>query len=131
MRLLLDTHIALWAVTDDPRLSDAARKLITDKANEIFVSVATLWEISIKFSMGRDRPNSMPIGSETAQGYFVAAGYKLLDIAAAHVHALKNLPPVHNDPFDRILLAQAYEIPLRFLTHDQILPLYGDYVMKV
>jgi PIN domain nuclease of toxin-antitoxin system len=131
LRLLLDTHIALWAVSDDPRLSDAARKLISDKDNEVFVSVATLWEIAIKYSLGRDRPNSMPIGSETAQGYFRAAGYKFLDIAVAHVHALQNLPPVHNDPFDRILLAQAYEVPLRFLTHDQILPLYGDYVMKV
>jgi PIN domain nuclease of toxin-antitoxin system len=47
------------------------------------------------------------------------------------VHALQHLPPVHSDPFDRILLAQAYEGPLRFLTHDQILPLYGDYVLKV
>ncbi len=131
MRLLLDTHIALWAVTDDPRLSATARNLIGDRANEVFVSVATLWEISIKFSLGRDRQNAMPIGSEPAQEYFLAAGYKLLDIVAAHVHALHNLPPVHNDPFDRILLAQAYETPLRFLTHDQTLPLYGDYVMKV
>ncbi len=131
MRLLLDTHIALWAVTDDPRLSDIARKLISDKANQVFVSVATLWEISIKFSFGRERQNAMPIGSETAQEYFLAAGYKLLDIVAAHVHALHNLPPVHNDPFDRIMLAQAYEMPLRFLTHDQVLSLYGDYVMKV
>ncbi len=131
MRLLLDTHVALWAVSDDPRLSDIGRRLIADPANEIFVSVATLWEISIKFSLGRDRPNAMPIGSETAQEYFLSAGYKLLDVAAAHVHALQTLPPVHNDPFDRILLAQAYEIPLRFLTHDQILPLYGDYVLKV
>jgi PIN domain nuclease of toxin-antitoxin system len=131
LRLLLDTHIALWAVSDDPRLSDTARKLIADKSNEVFVSVATLWEIAIKFSLGRDRPNSMPIGSQAAQGYFRSAGYKILDLAAVHVHALQNLPPVHNDPFDRILLAQAYEVPLRFLTHDQILPLYGDYVMKV
>jgi len=131
LRLLLDTHVALWAVSDDPRLSDTGRKLIADRTNEIFVSVATLWEISIKFSLGRDRPNAMPIGSETAQEYFLSAGYKLLDVAAAHVHALRNLPTVHNDPFDRILLAQAYEVPLRFLTHDQILPLYGDYVLKV
>jgi len=131
LRLLLDTHVALWAVSDDPRLSDIGRTLIADRANEIYVSVATLWEISIKFSLGRDRPNAMPIGSETAQGYFLSAGYKLLDVAAAHVHALQNLPPVHSDPFDRILLAQAYEVPLRFLTHDQILPLYGDYVLKV
>ena len=103
MRLLLDTHIALWAVSDDPRLSEPGRKLIADRANEIFVSVATLWEISIKFSLGHDRSNAMPIGSETAQDYFLSAGYKLLDITAAHVHALQNLPPVHNDPFDRIL----------------------------
>jgi PIN domain nuclease of toxin-antitoxin system len=73
----------------------------------------------------------MPIGSETAQEYFLAAGYKLLDISASHIHALQNLPLGHNDPFDRILIAQAYEIPLRFLTHDPILSLFVDYVMKV
>ena len=131
MRLLLDTHVALWAVSDDPRLSDIARKLIADRANEIFVSVATLWEISIKFGLGRDRVNAMPIGSDTARAYFLSAGYKLLDISSAHVQALQHLAPIHNDPFDRILLAQSYEMPLRFLTHDQVLPLYGDYVMKV
>ena len=66
----MDTRVALGAVSDDPRLSDIARRLIADRANEIFVSVATLWEISIKFSLGRDRPNTMQIGSETAQEYF-------------------------------------------------------------
>ena len=131
MRLLLDTHVALWAVTDDPRLSEHGRKLIGDRGNDIFVSVATLWEIAIKFSLGRDRANAMPLGSETAQDYFTRAGYRLLDITAAHVHALQQLPPVHADPFDRLLLAQAYECPLRFLTHDQVLPLYGDFVTRV
>ena len=131
MRLLLDTHIALWAVTDDARLSDAARKMISDRGNDIFISVATLWEISIKFSLSRGGPNAMPIGAAAAKEYFLAAGYKILDITAAHVGALDHLAPVHNDPFDRILLAQAYEGPLRFLTHDQVLPMYGDFVSKV
>jgi PIN domain nuclease of toxin-antitoxin system len=131
LRLLLDTHVALWAVTDDPRLSAEARTLIADVNNEVFVSVATLWEISIKFSLSGTRSGGMPIGSEAAQKHFTESGYTLLAITAAHVHALNKLPPIHGDPFDRILLAQAYEMPLRFLTHDQILSKYGDYVLRV
>jgi PIN domain nuclease of toxin-antitoxin system len=131
VRLLLDTHIALWAITSDRRLSATARKLIADPAHDIFFSVVSLWEISIKHAQGRGKPGGMPINARTAQDLFQQSGYLLLDILAAHIHALANLPPIHNDPFDRLLLAQAYETPLRFLTHDQILPLYGDYVLSV
>jgi len=131
LRLLLDTHIALWAISDDPRLSDLARSLIADPENPVFVSIASLWEIGIKYARARGRPNDMPIGSKAAQNYFQAAGYHMLPVSAAHVHALQDLPPLHNDPFDRMLLAQAFETPLRLLTRDHVMPSYGDYVLSV
>ena len=81
MRLLLDTHIALWAVADDRRLSAKARTLIVDPANEIVVSAASLWEIAIKHALARGAPNDMPISALEALGYFREAGYELLDIA--------------------------------------------------
>ena len=131
MRLLLDTHIALWAISDDQRLSARARTMIGDPANDVFVSVASLWEIAIKYARRRGGPNDMPIGSEAAEGYFRASGYSLLDLSASHIHALAKLPDLHNDPFDRILLAQAFEEPLHLLTHDQMLPRYGAFVTEV
>lgn len=131
MRLLLDTHIAIWAVIDDPKLSDTARRLIADLGNEVYVSVVSLWEISIKHARVRTKPSGMPVTALMAHNAFQAAGYRMLEMTPAHVHALANLAPIHNDPFDRMLLAQAYEVPLRLLTHDQVMPLYGDYVLGV
>lgn len=131
MRLLLDTHVALWAIADDPKLSRTARQMIGDLGNDVFVSVATLWEIAIKFARARGGPNDMPLGSRDAQAYFAQAGYSILAISPAHVHAMAELPGIHSDPFDRMLLAQAYEGPFRFLTHDRLLPRYGDYVQEV
>jgi hypothetical protein len=78
LRLLLDTHIALWTLTDDPRLSQAARALILDPANEVCVSAVTLWEIAIKHGPGREGPGAMPIGAHDAQVLFGAAGYSLI-----------------------------------------------------
>lgn len=97
----------------------------------MFVSVASLWEIAIKCAGRRGDANDMPIGSSEADGYFRASGYGILDVSAKHVHALETLPDLHSDPFDRLLLAQAFETPLRLLTHDKVLPPYGDYVLAV
>jgi PIN domain nuclease of toxin-antitoxin system len=131
VRLLLDTHIALWAVVDDLRLRTNAAELIADQANEIFVSTATLWEIAIKHALARGGPNDMPISAQDAHGYFREAGYALLDITPAHAVAVEELPALHADPFDRILVAQALTVPLRLLTHDQRVARYNDTVILV
>ncbi len=131
MRLLLDTHIALWAIVGDSRLSAKARDLIADPANEIVVSAASLWEIAIKHALARGAPNDMPISGLEALGYFRDAGYELLDISPAHVVAVESLPMLHADPFDRILVAQALSVPLRLLTHDPKVAAYSDTVIAV
>ncbi len=129
MNLLLDTHIALWAIADDPRLSSQAKDLIADPANEVFVSAASVWEIAIKHALARDHVNDMPISGQTALGYFREAGFTLLDISAAHAAAVETLPLLHADPFDRILLGQARSVPLRLLTQDGKLAAYSDSVL--
>ena len=122
MNLLLDTHVALWAITDSPRLSSEARRLIASEQTTVFVSVASLWEISIKHSLGR---GDMPIGAQEAMGYFRASGYRLLAIAPEHAIAVADLPPHHYDPFDRMIVAQALVEPLRLVTHDAKVQLYS------
>ena len=131
MRLLLDTHIALWAVTDDPRLPVKAAETIADPANDIFVSVASLGEIAIKHALARGRPTDMPISARQALGHFSAAGYDLLDIEPSHAVAVEALPKLHADPFDRILVAQALTVPLRLMTHDARVARYSDTVITV
>lgn len=131
MRLLLDTHIALWAVADDPRLTQAARNLIAAPANAVVISVVTLWEIAIKHALARGRPNDMPLSADQAFDYFTASGYELLPIAPEHVLTVETLPPLHGDPFDRMLIAQALAVPLRLLTHDERLGRYSDTVILV
>lgn len=131
MRLLLDTHIAIWAIIDVPALPAKARKMITDPAHEVFVSLVTLWEIAIKHPAARRRGASFPMATEPAETAFRNSGYTMLDITAAHIHAVASLPLFHNDPFDRLLIAQAKETPLRLLTDDGIIPRYGDYVLSV
>lgn len=128
VRLLLDTHVALWAIADSPQLPAKARRLILDPDNEIFVSAASVWEISIKHSLGR---GSMPVAGDEALQYFRDAGYVLLPISAEHAAAVESLPPHHADPFDRILLAQAVHEPLHLLTHDAVLARYDAPVLLV
>ncbi len=131
MRLLLDTHVALWAIADHPNLSGKARRLIEDPDNEIVVSVATVWEIAIKHALARGGPNDMPISGQQALVYFKEAGFTVLDIAPAHVATLETLAPLHADPFDRMLVAQALSVPLRLLTRDQRVAAYSDVVIPV
>jgi PIN domain nuclease of toxin-antitoxin system len=128
--LLLDTHIALWAVTDDLHLSEAARALIVEPANEVFISVAAIWEITIKHALRR-RVSAMPVSAQTALHDFLAAGFLMLDIVPAHVLALEALPGLHGDPFDRIMVAQALSTPLRLLTRDTKIAAYSDTIIVV
>jgi PIN domain nuclease of toxin-antitoxin system len=128
MRLLLDTHIALWAISDDPKLSGSARALITAPENEIVVSAASLWEIAIKHSLGR---SNMPVSAADALKWFRESGYRLLAISPEHTVSVESLPLLHTDPFDRILIAQSLHEPLRLLTHDAMVARYSDMVMLV
>ena len=128
MRLLLDTHIALWAIADDRQLPRQARDLILAEQNEVCVSAASVWEIAIKHSLGRQ---DMPISGKQAAAWFHAAGYRFLPISAAHAAAVEGLPAIHTDPFDRLLVAQALTEPLRLLTHDRTVARYSDTILLV
>jgi len=131
MKLLLDTHIALWAVVDDKRLSPTARELIGGTANDVFVSAATVWEIAIKHALARGGPNDMPVSGAEALGYFQDAGYELVAISAADAAAVETLPRLHADPFDRLLIAQAVTVPFRLLTHDARVARYNPSIILV
>lgn len=128
MRLLLDTHIALWAITDSPRLSQEARSLIESPDNEIWISAVSIWEIAIKHSLKRE---SMPVSGSEALHWFRVSGYRELAITAHHATGIGYLPPLHTDPFDRLLVAQALEEPFRLLTHDSVLKNYSDSIIVV
>jgi PIN domain nuclease of toxin-antitoxin system len=131
LRLLLDTHIAVWAMTNSPKLSGHARMLIADPSNGIVVSVASLWEIAIKFALKRGAESAIPLSALDAAEHLDGAGYEVLDIKPAHVVALESLPLLHGDPFDRMLVAQALAEPLRLLTHDARVAAYSDSIIEV
>lgn len=128
MNLLLDTHVALWAITDHPSLSTPARELILSPRATVWISVASIWEISIKHSLGR---GDMPISGDAAIQYFRAAGYQFLSIEPEHAAAIESLPKHHQDPFDQLLVAQALIEPMRLLTHDNTVARYNDTIVLV
>lgn len=128
MNLLLDTHVALWALTDSPKLPAAARALIADSRNTVWVSAVSVWEIAIKHSLKR---TDMPISGVEALAHFRNAGYLLLDVSPDHAAAIESLAPHHADPFDRLLVAQALTEPLRLITHDTTVALYSDTIIAV
>jgi PIN domain nuclease of toxin-antitoxin system len=128
VNVLLDTHIALWAIADSPRLPQTARALILAQTNTIYVSIASIWEIGIKHSLRR---GDMPVSGETALHYFRDAGYRILPIEAEHAVAVEALPLHHQDPFDRLLVAQALTEPLRLISHDRQVAQYSDTVILV
>lgn len=128
MNLLLDTHVALWAITDSPKLPKKARELIASPKSTVWVSAANLWEIAIKHSLGR---GDMPVSSRDAMRYFKESGYRTLPVEAEHAIAAEELPNHHQDPFDRILVAQALVEPMRLMTHDPLVALYSDTIIKI
>ena len=128
MNLLLDTHIALWAITDSPRLSARARELLADPSAVVWVSVASVWEIAIKHRLGR---GDMPVSGTDALRYFGESRFKNLPVQGPHAAALDTLPLVHTDPFDRLIVAQALIEPMRLLTHDATVASYSDTILRV
>jgi PIN domain nuclease of toxin-antitoxin system len=131
MRLLLDTHVALWSVTADDRLSSTARALVKDVSNSISVSVASLWEIAIKHAIRRRGAPAMPVSSRQAADWFSEAGFEILDACANHVFAIEELPPLHADPFDRLIVAQARSEGMTLLTSDAVVAKYPGAVRQV
>ncbi len=128
MNLLLDTHVALWAIADSPKLPLKARELIASPRTNVWISTASIWEIAIKYSLGR---GDMPISGQAALRYFSESGYRQLPIEAEHAVAIEDLPAHHSDPFDRILVAQALVEPMRLMTHDATVALYSDTIIKI
>lgn len=128
MNILLDTHIALWAITDSPRLPIKVRETIQQPKVNIWVSVVSLWEITIKHGLAR---GDMPISGDAALRYFQQSGYQILSIEAEHVLAVATLESHHQDPFDRLLVAQAMTEPMHLITHDKIVAQYSPSIMLV
>lgn len=127
MRLLLDTHVAIWALVSPALIPAVIADLIADEDNEIYISAASIWEIGIKFALGK--PSAPPFSAKDAISYFAEAGFLSLPVTAAHAAAVENLPPLHTDPFDRLLVAQAITEPLRLISHDAKVAAYGSMVL--
>jgi len=126
MRVLLDTHILLWWLTDDRRLPKDADKIIKDPDNAIFVSAASIWEVAIKASLGQIEADPLAI-----QSAIEPSGFTELPITGKHAAQVAKLPSHHRDPFDRMLVAQSLAEPMRLLTGDAMLAKYGDMVLAV
>jgi len=123
VKILLDTHILLWAISDSDKLSEEHRRIIENPDNVIFISIATLWELTIKQSLGKiDLPDSF-LSDLTHNGY------ETMKIEVSHLIELKKLPLHHRDPFDRILIAQAISENCKLLTTDhEILKYNGNFL---
>lgn len=120
MRLLLDTHTLLWWLSDDQQLGSRARELIADPANDVLISVVSLWDVVVKLRVGKLRAD---IGEITAAAR--AQGFALLGITPAHLSVLAELPMHHRDPFGHLLIAQAMVEQALFVSSDQAAPLFG------
>lgn len=133
MKALLDTHIILWALTEDKKLPQRARLILSQKENEIWYSTASVWEVTIK---NMNHPDHMPISGRQLTKYCLRAGYQMLSIQDKHVHVLEELQrmenvPAHKDPFDRIMIAQAKAENMMFVTHDSLLLGYREECVAV
>ncbi|KAB0496393.1 type II toxin-antitoxin system VapC family toxin [Pseudomonas vancouverensis] len=118
MRVLLDTHVLLWALADDQKLSAKGRQLINNAA-EVYVSAATFWEMAIKVSLGK-----LSVDLEEIRHYCVECGFIELPISSEHAIAVKDLEPHHRDPFDRLIVATAMTEPMKLLTADPVVAKY-------
>ena len=128
MRLLLDTHLLLWAAGSAARLSVAARELIDDPKNELLFSAASLWEIAIKRALRRD---DFQLDVRLLRRGLLNNGYRELAVTGEHAVAIEGLPPIHKDPFDRLLIAQSIIEGITLLTSDGLVAQYPAPVQKV
>jgi len=128
VKLLLDTHLLLWAAGQPERLSAKAKKLLSDPANELLFSAASLWEIAIKNTLGRP---DFRVDPRILRRGLLDNGYAELPVTGQHAVGIDGLPPLHKDPFDRLLLSQALVEGVTLLTRDEELARYAGPVRKV
>ncbi len=128
MKYLVDTHLLLWAALSPDRLPSSAATLLADTSQEMFFSVATIWEVVIKAGLGRPDFTCDP---HVLRRGLLDNGYQALPITADHVLAVKTLPPHHKDPFDRIMVAQATVEGITLLTADDRVALYPGPILKL
>jgi PIN domain nuclease of toxin-antitoxin system len=128
VKLLLDTHLLLWAAANDRRLPPAARALIESRENEPLLSAASLWEIVVKGGLGRD---DFRVNARLLRRALVQNDYSELPITSEHAIAIETLPAIHRDPFDRMLVAQATIEGVTLLTSDRIVARYPGPIRKV
>jgi PIN domain nuclease of toxin-antitoxin system len=125
VNLLLDTHVFIWVADDDARLSANAWSMI-EEANAVYVSSASIWEAAIKYQLGK-----LKVTPDRLLEAVAGSGFLELPISSRHAAAVARLPPIHRDPFDRLLIAQAISEPLHFLTADEALPRYSELVHQM
>ena len=128
MKLLFDTHLLLWAAGEPQRLSKQARTLINNADNELLFSAASLWEVAIKRGLGRD---DFKVDARLLRRGLLDNGYGEFPIISDHVVATESLPPIHKDPFDRILVAQATVEGITLLTMDSKVSQYPGPIRTV
>jgi PIN domain nuclease of toxin-antitoxin system len=128
MRLLVDTHLLLWAVAQSDRLPPEVAVLLEDASNQVYCSTASLWEIAIKAGLRR---SDFQVDLPALRAALPKMSIEELPITGKHTETLIELPPIHKDPFDRMLIAQSMKEPLLLLTNDAILARYWDGVMLV
>ena len=120
MRLMLDTHVLLWWLQDNPRLGQRARGLIADAGNRVLVSIATPWEIAVKHRIGKMDESGAAVMDALQQ-----QGMAIVDLAPNHLRALEAMPLLHRDPFDHLIIAQALLEDAVIITDDAKFPEYG------
>jgi PIN domain nuclease of toxin-antitoxin system len=128
MKFLLDTHLLLWAAGEPRKLSKQARTLIENQNNELLFSVASLWEVTIKRGLGR---KDFKVDARLLRRGLLDNGYAEMPILSDHVVATESLPPLHKDPFDRVLVAQATAEGITLLTTDSLVSQYPGPIRMV
>ncbi len=125
--LLADTHVLVWAAGNQQRLPEEVTMLLEDRANQIYFSLVSIWEVAIKFALGRDDFDMPP---DVLRNELLGFGFLELAVKAQHVIAVAKLPHHHRDPFDRLLVAQAETEGLTLMTTDKTLARYGPSVKR-
>lgn len=134
MKFLLDTHVAIWAITEPKRLDASTKALLEDKSNDVYYSVVSVWEVAIKHGI---HPDQMPLSEGEYVSLCEATGFTRMNILLPHIYMVKTLSrpqnaPQHSDPFDRLLLSQAKVEGIQFLTHDHLITDYNEpCIMKI
>ena len=128
MNVLVDTHLLLWAAGEPQKLSKKARRLLQDPASHVWFSAASLWEVTIKHGLGRA---DFRVDPRQLRRGLTENGWRELAISSEHCVATLNLPPIHKDPFDRMLVAQAHVEGLSLVTSDAVVAKYSGNILKV